>query len=304
MVPVVACLPLSLRRSRPWLRPVAGLLLAALALGGCSAVRLAYNNADFFIEDYADEYLGLDRSQLRGWSPTLDAALGRHRTEELPYLAAFFETALAGARDGFSEAGVDCLLDQFERLYRRHARLAVEAAAPLLADLRAQQIDDLAAYFAERAREDQAEPGPEVAARRARKRAERYADNLRWWTGALDSRQRGIVRDVTRRMPDTAPAWYAYRAAKREELIAVLRSDPSAARIEDFLVDWLVEFSDLPPALAAARPELRAAIAQLLLRLQPTFSEAQRERLIRRLQQLRDDFLKLQGRPRMAPVAC
>jgi hypothetical protein len=103
--------------------------VALLLLSGCSSMRLAYNTADFFIGRYADDYLGLDGSQMERWSPTLDAALARHREQELPYLAAFFNSAQNEARKGFTEAGVGCLLDQFEVIYRRHFTLAAETAA-------------------------------------------------------------------------------------------------------------------------------------------------------------------------------
>lgn len=279
------------------------LALAAL-LAGCSTVRLAYNAADIFIERYANDYLGLGDEQLRGWSPTLDAALDRHRTEELPYLAAFFDTALADARGGFSRDGINCLLDQFETIYRRHFRLASAALAPLLADLSPAQISELAETFAEEAAEDAAEANAEDAQRRARKRAERYADNLRWWVGDLSSEQRGIVRNLTRKIPDTAPAWYGYRAEKRRQLIDLLRRNAEPAVIEAFLVDWLVDYTDMPSSLRSALPVLRKTLTEMLLSLQPTFSEAQNDKLLRRLEQLRNDFMALQTRPRMAPVDC
>lgn len=43
-----------------------GLLLLAglLTLTACTRVSVVYNTADFFIERYADEYLGLDSAQL------------------------------------------------------------------------------------------------------------------------------------------------------------------------------------------------------------------------------------------------
>lgn len=292
-------------RQRPsraswWLLLGASLLLST----GCSTVRLAYNTADLFIGGYAGDYLGLDAEQRRAWSPTLRTTLARHRSEELPYLAAFFDTALTDAKQGFTRQGIDCLLDQFETIYRRHFRLASAATAPLLADLSPEQLTALAATFAEEAEEDAAEPGTKAADRRARKRAERYVDNLRWWLGELSSRQRGIVRNLTRSIPDTAPAWYAYRAEKRQQLIALLRRGAESKEIEAFLIDWLVDYSDMPTELERALPALRQAFTELLLQLQPTFDEAQRDKLLGRLERLRDDFLRLQSRSRMVPVNC
>ena len=111
------------------------LLALLLALGGCSRVTVAYQNADFFVRQYASGYLDLSTAQLARWEPRLDAELARHRAEELPYLAAFFDQLLAASRAGFARERMDCLLDGFKELYRRQARTAVNLAAPLLACL-------------------------------------------------------------------------------------------------------------------------------------------------------------------------
>lgn len=287
-------------------RPLFMLLMLALltATAGCSRMQLAYNAADLLILREATDYLELERAQKANWTPTLDAALDRHREQELPYIATFFDSALAGAEAGFTPAGMDCLLDQFETLYQRNFRLAGAAAAPLLAALTPAQVEALGRTFRKDALEDAPEPGPEAAAARAAKRAKRYAENMEWWFGSLDARQRGIIRAVTRRMPDTGPAWYQYRDAKREQLLGLLREGAGAARIEAFLTAWVVDYQDMPADLRAARADLRRAFSDLLIELQPTLSPAQRERFINRLRTLRDDFLALQRTPRQAPAGC
>lgn len=275
----------------------------ALLLSGCSGVRLAYNSADFLIERYADDYLGLDGSQMESWAPTLDVALAQHREQELPYLAAFFDSAQNDARKGFNNADVHCLLDQFEVIYRRHLTLTVEAVAPLLAALDKQQIDALERTFREEAREDAEDNAPGEAATLERKRAKRYEKNMQWWVGDLSDQQREIVRDVTASMPESS-IWYAYRDGKRRELIALLRGQASAERIERFLNDWLVEYRDMPAALERARTDMRRGFTDLLVRLDATLDPGQRHKLIDRLTRLRGDFMALQRQARMAPVGC
>jgi hypothetical protein len=277
-------------------------ITALLLLTACSGMQLAYNTADFFIERYADDYLGLDSAQMERWSPRLKTALARHREEELPYLATFFDSAQNDARKGFTRADVQCLLDQFEVIYRRHFTLAAAAAAPLLADLDKGQIDALQQRFREEAQED-AEDAARPKAVRVSKRVERYTDNMRWWLGELTPKQRRIVRDVAADLPETA-SWYAYRDRKRRELIALLRGGATSEDIERFLSDWLVDYTDMPAALADSQVQLRAGMTDLLVRLDASFSDAQRRRLIDRLAGLRKDFLRLQQSPRMAPVTC
>jgi hypothetical protein len=277
--------------------------LALLLLSGCSSMRLAYNTADFFIGRYADDYLGLDGNQMERWTPQLDAALARHREQELPYLAAFFNSAQNEARKGFTAAGVGCLLDQFEVIYRRHFALAAETAAPLLAGLDQRQINALEQSFRKEAREDAEESAPSNIAQRQRKRAKRYEGNMQWWIGDLTEAQRKIVSETTATMPDTG-TWYAYRDAKRNELIRLLRGDASVQHIERFLIDWLVEYRDMPASLHGAQSELRKGLTDLLVRLDASLSKEQRRKLIDRLVRLRSDFMALQRDARMAPVGC
>jgi len=290
--------------AKPACKPLLLVVVVTLLLAGCSRMRIAYNSADFFIERYADDYLSLDSAQMERWTPTLEAALARHRAQELPYLATFFDSAQRDARKGFRHADTVCLMDQFEVIYRRHFTLAADAAAPLLAELDKQQIDALERTFRKEARDDAADNDRQSVEHRLRKRAKRYEENMQWWIGDLTDAQRAIVGQVTRSIPDTAKDWYQYRDGKRRELIKLLRAGASEQRIQAFLTDWLVHYSDLPSSLRRAQPELRRGVSDLLVRLDPTLDVAQRRHFIDRLTKLRDDFMALQKHPHMVPTGC
>lgn len=287
------------------LQPTAllGLALLLLVVAGCSRVTLAYNTADFFIERYADDYLSLSSDQMAAWEPKLEAALARHRSEELPYIAAFFDLAYKGARRGFDKTTVDCLLDELEEVYRRSARLAAAVTAPLLAELSQRQVHDLAEKF-RKEQADDAKDDRAGKARRERKRAEHYIKSVESWVGPLSKPQRRMVREVAASMPDAGPAWDAYNDGKRRALVRLLSQGAGESRIRRFLTDWLADFRDLPPNLQEAHIAMRKSIAQLFLRLDPSFSPKQRSRFAGRLRDLRDDFLNLQKHPRMAGRPC
>lgn len=279
------------------------LLAALLTLTACTRVSVVYNTADFFIERYADDYLRLDSTQLASWRPTLADALGRHRQEELPYLAAFFAELETDARGGFDAARLSCLVDQFEEIYRRHFRIAVDLAAPLLAGLEPSQVRALERKFA-KDRAEEIKEGAAADARRDRKRAKRYADNAKWWIGPLSADQQAIVAEVTAAMPDTAAAWAAYRDARQDRLIRLLDRRASEREIHRFLTEWLVEYRDLPPELQRARREVHQRIVELFVRMDASFTPTQRAHFAKRLATLRDDFTRLQKRPRQAELTC
>jgi uncharacterized protein YceK len=291
------------RTATSHLRLVPIMVLMVAILAGCSTVRIAYYGADFFIHQYANDYLGLDSDRLAAWQPHLDAALARHKAEELPYLARFFDNALRGAERGFDRAGVACLQDQLLVIYRRHAKLMVDLAVPLLAISGPDQIHTLEAKFREDW-EDETGTDPEAVARRERKRSERYEEASRWWVGGLRPAQEAIIQTATAAMPDTAPAWDAYRWSRQKGLLKLLRQGSDEARLRVYLTDWLVDLRDLPTSLIKARQGIYDAIGNLVVRLDGSLSPEQKERLTQRLRGLRDDFLSLQTRPHQSGQIC
>ncbi|WP_373510359.1 DUF6279 family lipoprotein [Thiocapsa sp.] len=291
------------RRSLP-IRLAAALIATALTLAGCSRVGVAYNTGDFLATAYAKDYLDLEQAQLERWEPLLDAELARHRAEELSYLAAYFDRLLAASRTGFDGRNMTCLTGEFRDLYRRQASVAVTLAAPLLAELTPAQIQRLDQRFRKEATEDRAEIAGRSSAREKEKRARRYVSSIEDWTGPLSAEQQAIVAEVTGRMPDTQASLVEYRTGKRDQLMALIRADAAEPQIKRFLTDWIVDFSDLPPDLEQGGQALGERIRELFVRLGATLDASQRERLDKRLRSLRDDFMKLQMQPRMAPLAC
>jgi hypothetical protein len=141
-------------------------------------------------------------------------------------------------------------------------------------------------------------------ARRERKRAKRYAEAARWWVGGLSPAQEAIVQSATATMPDTAPAWEAYRRSRQAGLLRLLREGAREDKIRSYLTDWLADHDDLPAGLAQAGQGIRDAITELVVRLGASFSAEQEALLLRRLRGLREDFLALQAKPRFAGPGC
>ncbi len=85
------------------------IVVVLLLLSGCSSMRLAYNTADFFIGHYADDYLGLDGTQMERF---LTDWLVEYRDMPSP-----LEFAQAELRQGFTELlmRLDATLDAGQR---------------------------------------------------------------------------------------------------------------------------------------------------------------------------------------------
>jgi len=277
-------------------------LALLLGLSGCSRIRLAYSSADLLLAGYADDYLGLEEDQRERWKPGLKGVLAHHRREELPYLASFFDRALAASKAGFPASDTACLVTTARELYQRHARLAAALAAPLLADLEPAQVQALKARFARDLTEDLAdEDNPE---RELRARAKRYVKAIEEWTGPLGAEQKRLIEEATGRMPDTREAIIAYRKGKRQALVGLLERGAGSGRLASFLTDWLAEYRDLPPDLREAGGRLEERLVELISTLGQSLTKAQKSHLERRLSTLKSDLLRLQDQPRLAPATC
>ena len=279
-------------------------LLASLSFcTGCTRLQLAYGTAPLFLKGYANDYLALDSEQRANWEPRLTAALDAHRAVELPQVAGFIEAFHQASVAGFDANNTRCLTNTLHELYRRHARLAVDAAAPLLVDLKPAQVRHLEQRFAEDFRADRLPEKTDPALLQA-KRAKRYVKSLEGWTGTLSDTQRALVKDLSGRIPNTEEAVFEYRTRKRRELVQLLRSGADETRIRRFLSDWLVDYRDLPPSLAGAFEQVQQRWEELLIRLYPTLDATQRRHMNDQLLTLRDDLMQIQKSPRLVPVTC
>jgi hypothetical protein len=287
-----------------WIRLASIFMLLVLSLMSCSTFRIAYNRADFFLTAYAKDYLDLEPSQIGPWEPLLATELERHRTEELPVLAAYVEQVLLASRQGFDERNLTCLLKAFHDIYRRHARIAVTLASPLLAGLSPSQVKKLNQRFIQEAEEDLAKLAEGGERTERERRIRRVVDAIEDWTGPLNSGQQALVAESIARMPETRKLYLDYRGGKRSGLIALLEAKGDEAGIRVYLREWLVEWSDLPPNLEQARGTLNAQIVEFLTRLAASLDKSQLQQLDKRLRGLRDDLMKLQRQPRMATLAC
>jgi hypothetical protein len=275
--------------NRSLLHPVVITMLAIL-VSACSRAEFAYRNADWLLEYYAWQTVSINESQLDYWQPLLQSTLLRHREEELPLVIAYLDMAGHIASNADTTPGAACLIDGALLLYQRHARLAVDLGAPLLADLDATQIRHLAGYTAQRHQDDverYLNPDPE---QRQEARQERVLEQIENWIGELNDRQKKRIRDTLDRTPDLSPLWLALRAQKTDTLLVMLETGANTDVLRDYLVAWWVHRDGASAESLRLWRIARDEFVQLADELATTLSSRQRTRIEERLRNLRDDL--------------
>jgi hypothetical protein len=256
----------------------------------CSRVEFTYRNADWLLEYYAWKTVRVNEVQLEHWQPLLQSILLRHREEELPLVIAYLDLAGRATRVADATPGAACLVDAALLLYQRHARLAVDLGAPLLANLDATQVMHLAGHTAQRQQEDverYLNPDPEL---RQEARQDRVLERIEHWTGELNDDQKKLILDTLDRTPDLSPLWLAQRAEKTAALLAMLETGANTAVLRDYLEAWWVHRDGASAETLRRWRIARDEFVQLMDELATTLTSRQRTRIEGRLRDLRDSL--------------
>ena len=211
-----------MRSSR--VRIIGALLAAALLLGGCSALRFAYNQGPDIVYWWLDGYVDFDSAQ----TPRVRAAIGDwfrwNRVSQLPGYAALLARA-----EG--EIGADATPEQLCRwndTVRERLVAAFDAAVPAIAELAPSlapaQIEHIEKRFGKRNAEyrDDYRLG-EDAAEQQRAAVKRLLWRAEMMYGRLDEAQRERIARGVAASPFDAEVWLAERKARQADIVSTLR---------------------------------------------------------------------------------
>ena len=280
------------------------MLGALFALGACTALQFSYNNADGLVRYMAWDYLDLDADQADMLQQRFVRLREWHRSDQLPVYVGLLQAAKERVSKGVTSADVDWATATLRSHYRSLARRAAQDAAPVLASLKADQIDVLEKKLA---KEDLRYVEKWLAGeekRRQRRRVERMVEQFEEWTGDLDASQRSRIEvfvsshsGVYERRLEERRRWQRQAVAliKRHRTASDLApslgrlfGEPESGRSEAYIRDMRRWESDL---------------AGLIVELYATLSAEQRGRVLRRMERYAADFRALSGERRATEEA-
>lgn len=282
-------------------RIVAVVFLSAL-VSACSRTQLAYRNADWLLEYYAGQTIDISAAQREQWQPVLATILQQHRDSELTYLVAYLDMASHMVSKDHDAVGATCLVDGALLVSRRHARLAVDLAMPLLVDLDQSQVEHLSEYMAKRqdrlvARYLDTDPKLRKKARRMR-----FNARIEKWIGRMNSDQQFLVDEALERIPDISSFWLAYREQQTIGLLDMLEADADAEALRQYLYSWWVEWDGRSADYTRSWRVAKLEFVIFLDRLGASLTAEQRKKLDKRLAALREDLAEFLS-PESIPVS-
>jgi hypothetical protein len=273
-------------------------LAAAWLLAGCTALRLAYDNADTYLLFRANSYLDLDAKGSDELDERIDEFFAWHRRTALPQYARLSEEAAKRVTRGLSREDLVWGYDSLVAQARQSLRFAAERVAPLLDRLTPQQVAHMEKRFAEDNRKFAREYLRGSEAERRKRRTKRLEERLEDWVGNLSSVQAEKVKQFSERMPLYDELRAKDRQRMQAEFVDMIRKRETRKRLPDWIADW---DRGRDPAHLAASERFRQEYLALLLELDRTLAPEQRNRAAATLRRYAEDFRVLARRARAEP---
>lgn len=265
-------------------------LLTLVLLAGCSAVRLAYDNAETYLRWRAGYYLDVHEAMSDELDERIAGFMSWHRAHALPKYAQIADEAQRRFERRLQPGDLVWGYDAAMAQAREGLRAAAERIAPLLDRLTPEQIAHLERRLAEDNRRFEKENLRGNERERRRRRTTRNVERLEDWVGGLSEAQVQRVRQYSER----APLLDEYRARDHKRLqaalLAILRAKRAREQLPDFVSNWE---RGREPAYAAALEASRREYFAMALELDRSLSARQRARGLERLRSYAADFRAL-----------
>jgi hypothetical protein len=269
---------------------LAAALVAGALLWGCSAVRLAYENADTYLRWRASAYIDVQGEAADELEERIDAFLDWHRAKALPQYARFSEDAARRLERGVSAGdlvwGYDALMAQA----REGLRAAASQVAPLLDRLTAEQVAQLERRLAEDNRKFARENLKGSEAERRKRRAKVMQNRLEEWVGRLNQSQVERVRLYAERAPLTDEHRDRDRRRLQGEVLAMVRKRDAAKGLPDLAANWQ---QGRDPAFLELNEAWRKEFYALLIDMDRSLTAAQRAKAVANFRRYAEDFAAL-----------
>jgi hypothetical protein len=277
-----------------WFKRVALLLTITLALGACSRMGLAYRNLDVIIPWTLSDYLDMNGEQ-KGWfNERLKEHLSWHCTTQLPgYLDWLDRLQTMVETNQVTEDALKARTQEAKQAIAQTAREITPSAIELLQGLNDQQVAEMNDAFAKDQRKRQEDYLKPSLDQQIKDRGARMDKRLNDWLGPLSPTQQQRVMAWSNALGDQNQQWIANRVHWQKQFSAAVaqRQSPEfPQRIETLLVN---RESLWTPAYRQAYANTEDQARGLLVDLMAESTPAQRERLLKKIDGVRNDFNNL-----------
>ncbi len=279
-----------------------GALLAIAVLTllqGCSAIKLAYNNAPEFGYWWLDGYVDFNESQTLKVRAELARLQQWHRTDELPKIAGLLQKGQRLAEADMTGSAVCALFAETRARFDAATLQAEPTAVALAMSLTPEQIAHIDHKLTKVHDEYRNAWLKLTAAERFEKRFKSNVERSEQFYGKLEERQRTVLRAGLETSSFDVQASYTERLRRQQDFMQTLRQvsgKTSQAEVLKALRGYLDRsFYSPNPVYRAYGQRLTDESCALFAQIHNTTTPEQRTRAVRRLADYGRDALELNG---------
>ncbi len=288
--------------------PIIGVLLAALSVVGCSAVRVGYNSAPMLAYWWLDGYFDFDDQQSLRIKADLQAVQDWHRKEELPLVMQTLKDLQLMAPKPVTQTQVCQMVAGLQARVQAPLDRAAPSIAAIAPTLQVAQIEHIANEFAKREKKWRAEWLDGTPTERTERRVKQIVERAESFYGTLESAQIALIKTHIEASSFDGTRQHKEMLRRQQDSIQVLntlrttRVTPAQATAE---IRGLLERS-----LKAPDPAFRHYIEQItnescatMVELHNSSTSAQRVRLVQTLRDYEGEARSLLNQVPQGPAS-
>ena len=198
-------------------------LVLSFLVSSCSSIQIAYNQADFLLKWWLDDYIDFTDDQEKFYAQAIPTLLKKHRQEELPKALEKLRQLKAKLDSPLSEEEGTLIVHELKTLSKESIYLAQDDLAKLALTLQAKQLQHLQNTFNKsniKFQNDYLKGSPDD---RLNNRLEKIIERTEAFTGNLSKSQKSQLRDIAKEYLLDMQIVYQTRIFKQQLMINTLK---------------------------------------------------------------------------------
>jgi hypothetical protein len=192
-------------------------------ISSCSSIQIAYNQADFLLKWWLDDYLDFTDEQEKFYAQAIPPLLKKHRQEELPKALQKLRQLRAKLDKPLSEEDGTLVVHEIKTLSKESIYLAQDDLAKLALTLDVKQIQYLQNTFNKLNIKFQNDYLKGSAEDRLSKRLEKIIERTEAFSGDLSKSQKSQLKDIAKEYLLDMQIVYQTRIFKQQLILSTLK---------------------------------------------------------------------------------
>ncbi|WP_455205363.1 DUF6279 family lipoprotein [Kaarinaea lacus] len=274
-------------------KSIACLVCCALILSGCG-IRILYNQLDWLIPYYVDDYITLDESQQAELDKRLADVINWHRTTQLAEYSAFLRKTSKDIQEGVTEEKLDYVFNAAETSWRNLINKVTPELVDILLGATEEQKQELFDNIEKRNQDFKDDYLNLEEEERREERVEAMQENFERWMGSLTEEQEKIIAHYASNFIPIHNDRWLFRMRWQEEFKKLIYDDPQNPEVRKKLEHLFVDPSDLyTPEYKNKRIVNKKLIKEMIIKMKPTMQDEQFTYLYKKIEKYAAIFEEL-----------